>query len=41
LLPSGVTATPLGSPPTGIVAVTVFVAVSITDTVPTAKVFVT
>jgi hypothetical protein len=32
LLPSGVTATPKGNAPTGIVAVTVFVAVAITDT---------
>jgi hypothetical protein len=33
LLPSGVTATPKGPRPTGIVAITVGVAVSITDTV--------
>jgi hypothetical protein len=30
--PSGVTATPTGKPPTGMVAVTVLVAVLITDT---------
>jgi hypothetical protein len=33
LLPSGLTATPKGLRPTGIVAMTVSVAVSITDTV--------
>jgi len=32
-VPSGLTATPIGLLPTGIVAVTVFVAVSITETV--------
>jgi hypothetical protein len=33
LLPSELTATPVGSAPTGIVAVTAFVAVAMTDTV--------
>jgi hypothetical protein len=33
VLPSGVTATPKGPEPTGIVAVTVLLAVAITDTV--------
>jgi len=32
LLPSGLTATPPGSLPTGIVAITLFFSVSITDT---------